>query len=68
MNFKNDDGEYISIEPTRLVSAVAATHPAVVAVRCADGSECTITDIAIDVRPNGIHILLDCPEACLAEG
>lgn len=31
MNFKNDDGEYISIKLTRLVCAIPATHPAVVA-------------------------------------
>ncbi|WP_455501883.1 hypothetical protein [Gemmiger sp.] len=67
MNFKNADGEYIGIQPTRLVRAIDAIHPVAVSVRCADGSECTITDIAIDVRPNGTHILLDCPEACLAE-
>ena len=67
MNFKNAGGEYIGIKPTRLACVIASTNPAAVSVRCADGSECTITDIAIDVRPNGVHILLDCPEACLAE-
>ena len=33
-----------------------------------DGSELTITDISIDVRPNGVHLLLDVPEAAQEEG
>ena len=42
---------------------IGAVKPAVVSVRCGDGSELTITDISIDVRPNGVHLFLDVPEA-----
>lgn len=63
----NRDGEIESIDPQRLSAVINSTKPAVVSVRTVQGDELTIGDIAIDVRPNGIHILLDCPEACMAE-
>nr|DAI63316.1 MAG TPA: hypothetical protein [Caudoviricetes sp.] len=59
----NENGEYADIEPMRLCRVIGAVKPAVVSVRCGDGSELTITDISIDVRPNGVHLLLDVPEA-----
>ena len=59
----NEDGEYVDIEPMRLSRVIDAVKPAVVTVHCGDGSELTITDISIDVRPNGVHLLLDVPEA-----
>lgn len=59
----NENGEYVDIEPMRLCHVIGAVKPAVVSVRCGDGSELTITDISIDVRPNGVHLLLDVPEA-----
>lgn len=59
----NESGEYVDIEPMRLCRVIDAVKPAVVAVRCGDGSELTITDISIDVRPNGVHLFLDVPEA-----
>lgn len=59
----NENGEYVDIEPMRLCRVIGAVKPAVVSVRCGDGSELTITDISIDVRPNGAHLLLDVPEA-----
>lgn len=58
----NENGEYVDIEPMRLCRVIGAVKPAVVSVRCGDGSELTITDISIDVRPNGVHLLLDVPE------
>lgn len=64
----NENGEYVDIEPMRLCRAIGAVKPAVVSVRCGDGSELTITDISIDVRPNGVHLLLDAPEAAQGEG
>lgn len=59
----NENGEYVDVEPMRLCRVIGAVKPAVVSVRCGDGSELTITDISIDVRPNGVHLLLDVPEA-----
>lgn len=59
----NENGEYVDIEPMRLCRVIGAVKPAVVSVLCGDGSELTITDISIDVRPNGVHLLLDVPEA-----
>lgn len=59
----NENGEYVDIEPMRLCRVIGAVKPAVVSVRCGDGSELTITDISIDVRPNGVHLFLDVPEA-----
>lgn len=59
----NENGEYVDIEPMRLCRVIGAVKPAVVSVRCGDGSELTIIDISIDVRPNGVHLLLDVPEA-----
>lgn len=59
----NENGEYVDIEPMRLCRVIGAVKSAVVSVRCGDGSELTITDISIDVRPNGVHLLLDVPEA-----
>ncbi|WP_425366504.1 hypothetical protein [Gemmiger formicilis] len=59
----NENVEYVDIEPMRLCRVIGAVKPAVVSVRCGDGSELTITDISIDVRPNGVHLLLDVPEA-----
>ena len=64
----NENGEYVDIEPMRLSRVIDAVKPAVVTVRCGDGSELTITDISIDVRPNGVHLLLDVPEAAQEEG
>ena len=63
----NRDGEIESIDPQRLAAVINSTKPAVVSVRTAQGDELTIGDIAIDVRPNGIHILLDVPEAYMKE-
>ena len=59
----NENGEYVDIEPMRLSRVIDAVKPAVVSVRCGDGSELTITDISIDVMPNGVHLFLDVPEA-----
>lgn len=59
----NENGEYVDIEPMRLCRVIGAVKPAVVSVRSGDGSELAITDISIDVRPNGVHLLLDVPEA-----
>lgn len=59
----NENGEYVDIEPMRLCRVIGAVKPAVVSVRCGDGSELTITDISIDVRINGVHLFLDVPEA-----
>ena len=63
----NTDGEIESIDPQRLAAVINSTKPAVVSVRTVQGDELTIGDIAIDVRPNGIHILLDVPEAYMQE-
>lgn len=65
--FVNGDGEWKSVRPERIENAIGAAKPAVVSVRCFDGSEATITDVCIDVRYNGIHILLDCPEVALID-
>lgn len=59
----NENREYVDIEPMRICRVIGAVKPAVVSVRCGDGSELTITDISIDVRPNGVHLFLDVPEA-----
>lgn len=59
----NENGEYVDIEPMRICRVIGAVKPAVVSVRCGDGSELTITNISIDVRPNGVHLFLDVPEA-----
>ena len=59
----NENGEYVDIEPMRICRVIGAVKPAVVSVRCGDGSELTITDISIDVRQNGVHLFLDVPEA-----
>ena len=59
----NENGEYVDIEPMRICRVIGAVKPAVVSVRCGDGSELTITDISIDVRLNGVHLFLDVPEA-----
>lgn len=59
----NENGEYVDIESMRLCRVIGAVKPAVVSVRSGDGSELTITDISIDVRPNGVHLFLDVPEA-----
>ena len=64
----NENGGYVDIEPMRLCRVIGAVKPAVVSVRCGDGSELTITDISIDVRPNGVHLLLAVPEAAQGEG
>lgn len=64
----NENGEYVDIEPMRLCRVIGAVKPAVVSVRCGDGSELTITDISIDVRINGVHLFLDVPEAVEREG
>lgn len=64
----NENGEYVDIEPMRLSRVIDAVKPAVVSVRSGDGSELAITDISIDVRPNGVHLLLDVPEAAQEEG
>lgn len=64
----NENGECVDIEPMRICRVIGAVKPAVVSVRCGDGSELTITDISIDVRPNGVHLLLDVPEAAQEEG
>lgn len=64
----NENGEYVDIEPMRLCRVIGAVKPAVVSVRCGDGSELAIIDISIDVRPNGVHLLLDAPEAAQGEG
>lgn len=63
----NENGEYVDIDPMRPCRVIDAVKPAVVSVRCGDGSELTITDISIDVRPNGVHLLLDVPEAVESE-
>ena len=64
----NENGEYVDIEPMRICRVIGAVKPAVVSVRCGDGSELTITNISIDVRPNGVHLLLDVTEAAQEEG
>ena len=64
----NENGEYVDIEPMRLCHVIGTVKPAVVSVRCGDGSELTITDISIDARLNGVHLFLDVPEAAQGEG
>lgn len=59
----NRAGEMESVPPQRIASVIEYAKPAVVSVRTPCGDELTISDISIDVRANGIHILLDCPEA-----
>ena len=59
----NRAGEIESVNPQRIKSVIDSVKPAVVSVRTPCGDELTISDISIDVRANGIHILLDCPEA-----
>lgn len=66
MNFC-ENGEYKSVNPKRISNAIALTNPTVVSVRTPCGDELTITDVAIDVRANGVHILLDVPEAYRVE-
>ena len=64
----NENGEYVDIEPMRLCRVIGAVKPAVVSVRSGDGSELAITDISIDVRPYGVHLLLYVPMAAQGEG
>lgn len=59
----NKAGEIKDVSPQRISSVIEYAKPAVVSVRTPCGDELTISDISIDVRANGIHILLDCPEA-----
>lgn len=59
----DENGDLKSVTPKRIADVIQHAKPAVVSVRAANGDELTITDIAIDVRANGIHILLDVPEA-----
>jgi hypothetical protein len=59
----NSAGEIKDVSPKRIASVIEHANPAVVSVRTPCGDELTISDISIDVRLNGIHILLDCPEA-----
>lgn len=63
----NTDGEIQPVDPMRIALVIENTEPVVVSVRGVDGNELIIGDISIDVRPNGIHILLDCPEACMSD-
>ena len=63
----NTDGEIQPVDPKRIAAVIDSAKPVVVSVRAIGGDELTIADVAIDVRLNGIHILLDCPEACMAE-
>lgn len=62
----NKNGEIESVDPNRIANVIRSIQPAVVSVRTPSGDELTIADIAIDVRPNGVHILLDVPEAILS--
>lgn len=65
MFFKAEkNGEIQSVDPNRIASVIRSVQPAVVSVRTPSGDELTIADISVDVRPNGLHILLDVPEAC----
>lgn len=67
MFFKTDkNGAIESVDPNRIASVIRSVQPAVVSVRTPSGDELTVADIAIDVRPNGVHILLDVPEAILS--
>jgi hypothetical protein len=59
----NSAGEIQDVSPRRIARVIEQAKPAVVSVRTPCGDELTISDISIDVRMNGIHILLDCPEA-----
>ena len=59
-----ENGEIKPVRPGRIADA---TDAAVVSVRTSCGDEMTIADVAIDVRPNGVHILLDVPEAFMEE-
>jgi hypothetical protein len=63
----NTNGEIQPVSPARIARIIESVGPTLVSVRGMDGNEMTIGDVAIDVRPNGIHVLLDCPEACLAD-
>ena len=68
MFFKTEkNGEIQSVDPNRIASVIRSVQPAVVSVRTPSGDELTIADISVDVRPNGLHILLDVPEACRAD-
>lgn len=62
-----ENGEIKPVRPGRIADAIRATDAAVVSVRTSCGDEMTIADVAIDVRPNGVHILLDVPEAFMEE-
>lgn len=62
-----ENGEIKSVRPSRIADVINAANAVVVSVRTANGDELTITDVAIDVRPNGVHILLDAPEAVMNE-
>lgn len=64
---RNTDGEIQSVDPKQISAVIDAVNPAVVSIRTCDGDEITIGDIAIEIRPNGVHILLECPEACMTE-
>ncbi len=55
--------DHIDIEPADISYAIDEIKPAVISVRDGNGDELTITNMSIVVRPNGIHLLLDCPEA-----
>ena len=58
-----DNGDLAAVAPNRIENVLREVSPVVVSVVTPEGDEMTITDISIDVRPNGIHILLVCPEA-----
>lgn len=55
--------ELVAVTPKRIENVLREVSPVVVSAVTPGGDEMTITDISIDVRPNGIHILLVCPEA-----
>lgn len=68
MFYKTDkNGKIKGVAPNRIADVICSVQPAVVSVRTPSDDELTIADIAIDVRPNGVHILLDVPEACREE-
>lgn len=67
MYYELEKGDLKSAEPQRIGRCITRTDPTVVSVRTQWGDELTITDVSIDVRADGIHIILDCPEAIRIE-
>lgn len=58
--------EIESLKPATLAALLDALNlqkVGAISVRGADGDEMTIAGISFEARPNGLHLLLECPEA-----